>query len=290
MVGFAELVQGWHPDAALVLVSAAEGIQVLREIPRDAARTPVIATVAHEPSSGEKRTWLQAGVENLVSLSALPNTIAARIRRMQRGAPRAAPAPASSRPMPSGDVSAAAPIDRRRDDFPPLLVPRPPSGVPEEVRQWVDQLKPYLELREGLLGGWANGVLERYLELIHRRAMVPARADGAPPPDTLGEVHGTRSMPVAWPALIRRGPATGRSGIEVAEARIVGAGTDGITLDVPFAANPRQKLVMDIAVDKDTNAQLLLQARWQRRTGTERWLLGALVLELRLREVPTVTA
>jgi len=76
----------------------------------------------------------------------------------------------------------------------------------------------------------------------------------------------------------------------VAEARIVGAGTDGITLDVPFAANPRQKLVMDIAVDGDTNAQFLLQARWQRRTGTERWLLGALVLEMRLREVPTITA
>ena len=97
------------------------------------------------------------------------------------------------------------------------------------------------------------------------------------------------ALPVSWVALIRRGPARGRSGIEVAEVRIVGAGNIGITLSVPFAANPRQKLVMDVAVDADTNAQLLLQARWQRRTGTERWLLGALVLEMRLREVPTVT-
>lgn len=287
---FAELTQGWRADADLVGVWATDGLSVLRGLPREAARAPVIAAVEHEPSADERRVWLQAGAEDLVAIQMLPNTIAARLRRIQR---ERGYSPEAARPRgrrsPGFEV-APAPDRRSHDDFPPLLVPRPPEGVPDEVRTWVDQLGPYLELRDGLLGGWSNGVLERFLELVHRRAMVAPRMPGDAVPDTLGQVHGTRSLPVSWPALVRRGPARGRSGIEVAEARIVGAGTDGITLDVPFAANPRQKLVMDIAVDADTNAQFLLQARWQRRTGTERWLLGALVLEMRLREVPTVTA
>jgi hypothetical protein len=277
----------------MVGVWASDGLEVLQAIPREAVGAPVIATSEQEPTADEKRRWLQAGADDLVSLSVLPGAIAARIRRMSReqshyaDRQRAASRPRTRR---SSDLDVAPSADRRsRDDFPPLLVPRPSEGVPAEVRIWVDQLGPYLEMRDSLLGGWSNGVLERYLELVHRRAMVAPRLDGDPVPDTLGEVHGTRTLPVSWPALIRRGPARGRSGIEVAETRIVGAGTDGITIDVPFAANPRQKLVMDVAVDNDTNAQLLLQARWQRRTGTERWLLGALVLEMRLREVSTLT-
>lgn len=289
-----DVSNGWRPDATLVGVWAMDGLEVLRGLPREAAGAPVIAVTEHEPTADEKRAWLQAGAEDLVSLDILPSTIAARIRRMQREQARFADQGRTARgprARRSRDPELGAPIDRRtdHDDFPPLLVPRPPDGVPAEVRTWVDQLGPYLEMRDALLGGWSNGVLERYLELVHRRAMVAPRLDDDQVPDTLGEVHGTRSLPVSWPALIRRGPARGRSGIEVAEARIVGAGTDGITLDVPFAANPRQKLVMDIAVDADTNAQFLLQARWQRRTGTERWLLGVLVLEMRQRAIPSVS-
>ncbi len=289
LAGIAEISDGWRSGAALVGIWAADGLDVLRGLPQEAAAAPVIAASEHEPSPDEKRVWLRAGVEDVVSLSSLPSSIAARLRELSQGAPLAeqrSPGVASGR-GPVGVRTSARPV--ARDDFPALLVPRPADGVPEEVRTWVDQLGPYLELRDALLGGWTNGVLERFLELSHRRAMVAPRIDGAPAPDTLGDVHGSRSLPVSWTALIRRGPVRGRAGIEVAEARIVGAGTDGITLAVPFAANPRQKLVMDVAVDADTNAQLLLQARWQRRTGTERWLLGALVLEMRLREVPSIT-
>jgi hypothetical protein len=292
LAGIVEISDGWRSGAALVGVWATDGLDVLRGLPKEAAGAPVIAASEHEPSPDEKRIWLQAGVEDVVSLSSLPGSIAARLRQMSGGSsdhgPRSQASPGGQAAGAVGVRSSAGPA--ARDDFPPLLVPRPADGVPDEVRTWVDQLGPYLELRDSLLGGWTNGVLERFLELSHRRAMVAPRIDGAPAPDTLGDVHGSRSLPVSWTALIRRGPARGRSGIEVAEARIVGAGTDGITLAVPFAANPRQKLVMDVAVDADTNAQLLLQARWQRRTGTERWLLGVLVLEMRLREVPSITA
>ena len=286
-----EVADGWRSGAAAVGIWANDGLDVLRGLPREAADTPVIATSKFEPSDEERRVWIQAGVDDLVALSGLPSFLSARLQKMNRENPSIASSPkVPSAARVSGGRPSARPTSPERDDFPPLLVPRPADGVQSEVRAWVDALGPYLQMRDSLLGGWANGVLERYLELTHRRALVSPRMDGAPTPDTLGEVHGTRSLPVSWMALVRRGPSRGRSGIEVAEARIVGAGSDGITLSVPFAANPRQKLVMDVAVDADTNAQLLLQARWQRRTGTERWLLGVLVLEMRLREVPTITA
>ncbi len=281
LASFVDLINGWHPDAALVAVWAAEGPGVMERLPAEAAGTSIVAASDREPSDTERREWQKVGVHDFVTVPFLHTAIADRLRRLSTSPPVASRS--SNAP-----VGVAAPSRGNRDDFPALLVPRPADGIPEEVRAWVDQLGPYLSMRDSLLGGWSNGVLERYLELTHRRAMVAPRSEDAPPPDTLGAVHGTRALPVSWPALIRRGPARGRTGIEVAEARIVGAGTDGITLDVPFGANPRQKLVMDLAVDTDTNAQLLLQARWQRRTGTERWLLGMLILEMRLREIPTV--
>lgn len=291
MSSFVELAEGWRAGAAVVGIWANDGLDVLRSLPREAAGAAVIATSEHEPSADERRIWIQAGVDALVPLAGLPGFIAARLQQMNRAdAPTALPhSPLATKGRQSLG-SAARATSPERDDFPPLLVPRPSDGVPDEVRKWIDALGPYLEMRDSLLGGWTNGVLERYLELTHRRALVAPRVEGAAMPDTLGDVHGTSALPVSWMALVRRGPSRGRSGIEVAEARIVGAGSDGITMSVPFAANPRQKLVMDVAVDADTNAQLLLQARWQRRTGTERWLLGALVLEMRLREVPVITA
>jgi len=284
LASFVDLTNGWHPDAALIAVWAAEGPEVMRRLPAEAQGLSVIAAADREPSDAERREWRQVGVHDIVTVPFLHTAIADRLRRLARSGGERVRQP---RPAP---VEVAPQSRNSRDDFPALLVPRPPDGIPDEVRTWVDQLGPYLSMRDNLLGGWSNGVLERYLELAHRRAMVAPRAEETTPPDTLGEVHGTRALPISWPALIRRGPARGRTGIEVAEARIVGAGTDGLTLDVPFGANPRQKLVMDLAVDADTNAQLLLQARWQRRTGTERWLLGVLILEMRLREVPTVNA
>ncbi len=294
---FSVLTHGWHPEASLITIWVAEGPGAVRALPPEAAGVPVIAASEHPPSPEERRAWLLAGAEDLVSLDALPAAVAARLKRLQRERDQlraTPPAPPFGAPAAESAVTARPPDlarDRRsRDDFPALLVPRPPEGVPGEVRAWIEQVRPYLELRESLLGGWNNGVLERYLELLHRRALIAPRSDDDALPDTLGEVHGTQTLPVTWPCLIRRGPARGRTGIEVAEARIVGAGTDGLTLDVNFAASPRQKLVMDLAVDAEANAQFLLQARWQRRTGTDRWLLGALILEMRLREVPVVTA
>jgi hypothetical protein len=70
----------------------------------------------------------------------------------------------------------------------------------------------------------------------------------------------------------------------VAEARIVAIGTDGVTAELPFAASPRQKLVMDLPADDASNAQLLVQARWQRRLSADKWLLGLLILDMRVRD------
>lgn len=272
-----ELSPGWRDDADIVAIWHTEGPGSVHRLPDAAAGAPVFAASERQPTVAERRSWMMAGAEDVVPLERLPGTLRARLERLyrERAANRAAVGHASSVELST--------VSRASDAFPALLVPRPPDGIPEEIRVWVDQLKSYLELRDALLGGWSNGVLERYLELIHRRTQVPPRPDGSAIPDTLGEVHGTQAKPIAWPSLIRRGPLRGRTGVEVAEARIVGAGTDGLTLDVPFAASPRQKLVMDLAVDDDTNAQFLLQSRWQRRTRAERWLLGVLVLEMRLR-------
>ena len=88
---------------------------------------------------------------------------------------------------------------------------------------------------------------------------------------------------LAWPCLVRRGPGTGRKGIEVDEGSVLAVGCDGLSLSIPFAAAVRQKMVLDLAADRATNAQLLVQARWQRRAGADRWLIGVIVLEIRLR-------
>jgi hypothetical protein len=65
----------------------------------------------------------------------------------------------------------------------------------------------------------------------------------------------------------------------------LGAGTDGMVLELDFNASPRQKLVADLPVDQNTNAQLLVEARWQRRVSPSRWQLGVIALEMRLRQI-----
>ena len=82
--------------------------------------------------------------------------------------------------------------------------------------------------------------------------------------------------------LVRRGPSRSRR-IEVVEALVRHAGTDGMVVEVPFEATERQKIVADLTIDDGRNAQFLLEARWQRRIAAQRWSLGLLIIEMRIR-------
>jgi len=54
-------------------------------------------------------------------------------------------------------------------------------------------------------------------------------------------------------------------------------------LEVPFQIVRRQKLVVDILVRENDDAQMLLEASWQRRVGPDRWHIGMMVSEMRIR-------
>jgi hypothetical protein len=310
LAAVARVVAASDENADVVAVSSAAGMQVVEGLSPAFSGCPVIATAPHDPTPAERMAWIKAGAEDLVSHSALPIAVARRLKRLRREqdslhdlpAPSAIPRstvppgrrPASPRsPMPEG---AASPPDPRLapagggSDFPPLMVPRPDDGVPEVIAAWLRRLQLYLSERERLLG--ASGVqgLEAYLALTHMRDQVtppsPSGEEAASEPrSSLTTVHGVPEQRLAWPALVRRGSQRGRQTVEVAEARIISAGTDGITIDVPFAASPRQKLVMDLAADDSTNAQFLVQARWQRRASADRWIIGGLILQMRMRDL-----
>jgi hypothetical protein len=98
-----------------------------------------------------------------------------------------------------------------------------------------------------------------------------------------GQTFGSVEQQLGWPLLLRRGPSRKRQGNDVLRGSVFGVGTDGLIVDLDFQAAPRQKLVGDLPVDLTQNAQLLFEARWQRRVAASRWHLGLLILEMRLR-------
>ena len=73
---------------------------------------------------------------------------------------------------------------------------------------------------------------------------------------------------------------------KAAEASVVATGSDGLVIEAPFRAARRQKLVADLQCRENDDAQLLLEARWQRRVAADRWHLGVLLVEMRVRALP----
>lgn len=311
LAAVARVVGEAHRRVDLVAICSTVGTGAFDRLPRGLVGSPVIAASPHEPTPAERMAWIKSGAEDLVSFAALPIAVARRIKRLrrerdslndlkgrQRSNPTAVPSsvsPISMRrrgpPLPrdvrDAPVRQPPPPAPRHDDFPPLMVPRPQEGVPECIEAWLENLRRYLAERDALLAGGGKNALERFLALSHLREQVAPRpqANAETAPSTLSRVHGMPDQQLGWPALIRKGAQRGRQAIEVAEARIISAGTDGLTLEVPFASSARQKLVMDLAASDAANAQFLVQARWQRRLEADRWLIGALILEMRIREL-----
>ena len=288
LASVAHIVQGGDRPADIVVVRADAGLTALEGLPLRLAGAPVIATLPDDPSPADRMAWIKAGAEDLVAFDHLPVTLARRLRRIRRDPSPvdglSAP-PGPPEPAPTAARPALQPPPLPRDDFPPLQVPRPADGVPDALSSWVRQMRGYLRDREALLQSALNpggaSSLERYLELLHLRDQLGGDGD---PTSSFERVHGDPSVRVDWPTLVRRGPQRGRQTVEVAEARIVAIGTDGVTAELPFAASPRQKLVMDLPADDASNAQLLVQARWQRRLSADKWLLGLLILDMRVRD------
>lgn len=293
LASIARVETRWTPEARLIALWAPAGVEQLGRLPARTRRPPVIAAASHDPSHGERMEWIRAGADDLVSLAALPIAVARRLK----SSPGAVPDLTTGRkrdptslvePMgfPEGQITPLPRTADRQpptgaaDAFPPLRVPQPEGGVPSDATLWVEQLQRYLPAREEWTARWGRGGLERMLELAQLRA----RAEGGTA-DLYGVANGRPDAPLGWPLLVRRGPSRGRKGIEVAEATVVATGSDGLVIDVPFRATRRQKLVADLQIRDDEDAQLLLEARWQRRVAADRWHLGVLLVEMRIRSL-----
>jgi hypothetical protein len=271
------LHQGLTPRADILVVRAESGPHVLRQLPPGWSGSPIIATSAHDPTPAERMAWSKSGAEDLVSLSALPIAVGRRLKRLQRERGEAESARVretpAERPQPKEEP----------DEFPPLRVPRGTGPIPPQLRAWSDALVAYLLERESFVGNWREGRLDRLLSMLHQRERLADAAGDRSAAKTTSGTYGNPSLSgLSWPVLVRRGPSRERRGLEAAEGRIVAVGSDGLILAAAFAVGARQKMVIDLAADEDTNLQLLVQARWQRRTGPDRWLFGLIVLEARL--------
>lgn len=291
LASIAQVQTRWTPEARLIALWAPAGVEQLGRLPARTRRPPVIAAAEHDPSHGERMEWIRAGADDLVSLTALPIAVARRLKSspgavpdLTRGRKRDPTSLVEPLGLPEGQLTPLPrsaprePQSSASDAFPPLRVPQPEGGVPAAATHWVEQLQRYLPAREEWTARWGRGGLERMLELSQLRA----RAEGGTA-DLYGVAGGRPHIPLDWPLLVRRGPSRGRKGIEVAEARVVSTGSDGLVIDVPFRAARRQKLVADLQCREDDDAQLLLEARWQRRVAADRWHLGVLLVEMRIR-------
>lgn len=294
LASIAQVETRWTPDARLIAVWAPAGVEQLGRLPARTRRPPVIAAAEHDPSHGERMEWIRAGADDLVSLAALPIAVARRLKSspgavpdLTKGRKRDPTSLVEPLGLPDGQLTPLPRPPNRQpppgaaDAFPPLRVPQPEEGVPAAATDWVERLQRYLPAREEWTARWGRGGLDRMLELAQLRA----RAEGGTA-DLYGVAAGRPDAPLDWPLLVRRGPSRGRKGIEVAEARVVATGSDGLVIDVPFRAARRQKLVADLLSRPDEDAQLLLEARWQRRVAADRWHLGVLLVEMRIRTLP----
>ena len=154
----------------------------------------------------------------------------------------------------------------------------PPPGLEE----WIVGLERYIQARARWMQR-ARGRLKHYLELCHLREQMPLGTVERPRIDVFGQAKGKGqdTPPLRWPLLIRRTVGPGGTEVQVEEGRLMMVGTDGLVLDVTFQAGPKQKLLLDLNLSTEENAQIMVETAWQRRIGLRRWHVGAFILQMR---------
>jgi len=164
------------------------------------------------------------------------------------------------------------------DAFPALSITGHTEHRSERVQRYIQSLQRYLRHRDPALQ--AAGGLDRYLELLQLRDQV-GPDDATISASTYG---GSLSRPedvLNWPVALRR--SEGEQSIENSEARILTTGEDGLVLAIDFRPKTRQRLLIDLEVQDDINAQMLIEVRWVRQVTPGRWHTGALIHQMRIR-------
>ena len=167
------------------------------------------------------------------------------------------------------------------DPFPAVPVD---GARPEDLaaaHAWARGLQRYVQERHAFLRRFGKEALPALLEVARLRDRVPRPGE----PEAAANLFGQRpgeDADLGWAAVVRRAVA---GGTETAAARVRSVGTDGLVVDAGFRCLPRQRVVVDLPVDGRTNAQLMGEARMQRRVALDRWQVGLFVMELRFREV-----
>lgn len=151
---------------------------------------------------------------------------------------------------------------------------------PEGMEAWILGLERYIQTR----GRWlqrARAKLKHYLELCYLREQMPLAAGERPRIDVFGQIKGQEIKPLGWPLLIRRTVGEGGAEVQVEQGKLLHVGTDGLIIEVGFQAGPRQKLLLDLNLSPTENAQLMVEAAWQRRLGVRRFHVAAFILQMR---------
>lgn len=291
---FCAVHAGWRPGARVVAVSSSSELGVLSSLPSGAQRPPVLVVCAGQPTRIQRRLWEDAGADQVVDAQGMTATLLEWLEGPHTAASGDDPptfnplafVEAADEVEPSLAVLSGPVVVDAADPFPPLRLGGMADEADEPVGRFLLALERYLERRDEVVRHLGEDGLTRFLELAHLREQVPASLGGRHRLDPYGRGPATEAPD--WKVLVRRMKGRNRE-IEVTEGRLHAIGTDGVVLVTLFAAAPRQRLLVDIPLDADTNVQLIYEARWQRRIAAERWHVGALLVEMRRRALAEAT-
>ncbi|MBK6580268.1 MAG: hypothetical protein IPG17_29710 [Sandaracinaceae bacterium] len=271
---FCRIHLGWAPGASLVLAWASSGTDTLRALPPLGRRPRVIATAGGPPSVRERLSWIRAGADDLVPIHDLPGAV---VRHL----------------FPDGNIpvlasepdteTAGLRLIQDGSTWPPVLLPAPEPDGPAHV--WAGAMARYLAARNTVAAELGPNGAQRLQELLHLRERAAAALDPNVVGDPFGQRRSSAEPPLGWPAAVRRAEQQG-GGAEIWESTAIGIGSEGLIVSLQEAVDPGQRLIVDVAVQPGLQAQLLAEARWQRRVSRQIWHVGALALSLELRAVP----
>lgn len=280
---------GWQVGARVAALWSDSEPAVLDSLPIGVDRPPVLVACPETPAADLRRRWEAAGADQVVSMSALPMTLTEWLegpRRVEQTDDPPTFNPQSGEPAdeiePSLTMLSGPVYVDQADPFPPLRLGQLDDTGREDIKRYVLALDRYLERREEVIRLMGDDGLTRFLELAHLREQVPASLGSRQRLDPYG--RGRQVDTPDWKVIVRRMKPRDRD-IEVSEGRMYAIGTDGVVMVTLFAAAPRQRLLVDLPYDANTNIQFIYEARWQRRIAARRWHVGALLVEMRRRHL-----